>query len=128
RACAAPTSAFRSAQRGPPRRPQERVLARELDPRSREAIQMPWRPARFGRFPTRLEQLVLRHAHENGIQRAGLEPRVPADVIAVTPAARALREKRIEHLQGLRRQPQWGCSHDDKNSTYVEFSCQGSSA
>src|ERR1700730_1436433 len=124
RTCGPETSAFRPAERRAclaARRTRRLVLTREPHAVRREPVQMPGGFADLGNFPRGVEQLPFREAHENGIQRAGFQPRVPADVVAVFPVFRS-REKGIEDLKGLRRQSR-GRLHATE-SIYVECACQ----
>lgn len=52
-------------------------------------------------FPAGFEQLAFGHAHEDGVQSAGLQPSVSADVVTVLPSSRIV-EKYIQHLKSLR--------------------------
>jgi len=61
---------------------------------------MPRRFPDLGSFPGSFEELPFRQAHENWIQRAGLQPGVTADVVPIFPVLRSL-EKCIQNLESL---------------------------
>ena len=79
------------------------VLARVLEARRGQPVQVTARPAgrRLG-LPARLEQIALREPHEDRVQRSRGEPDLDAELVAVAPAGRIIREG-PEHARGLRR-------------------------
>ena len=64
---------------------------------------MAWRDAVFGGDPLGFEQGVLGQAHEDGIERAGLQAGFAAEFVAVAPGSGALDEA-FEDAEGLRGQ------------------------
>ena len=79
------------------------MRGRVLQPGRRQAVQVPGRPPR-GRLglPSRLEQLALRKSHQDRIQRAGPQPDLECQLVAVAPRQRIARE-RPENVDGLAR-------------------------
>jgi hypothetical protein len=63
-------------------------------------------PPDFRGFSRSFEQITFGKSHEDWIQRAGLQPRIAADVISVYPVFRGLK-KRVQNLEGLWRQAQF---------------------
>jgi hypothetical protein len=51
-------------------------------------------------LPTRLQEFGAGQTHENGVQRAGLQPCIAADVVPISPFFGRL-EKGVEHLDRL---------------------------
>ena len=82
------------------------VLFREPHAFGRQPVHVPGRSPNLRRLPRGLEQLTFSKSHEDRIQRAGLQPRIAADVISVDPVLRGL-EKHVQNLQGLWRQAQF---------------------
>ena len=69
------------------------MFAREAQTVRSKPVQVPGRLPDLGGFPRGLEQLPFRQPHENGIQRARLQPGVPADVVSILPVLRDREEK-----------------------------------
>jgi hypothetical protein len=67
-----------------------------------EAVRVARRDAVFSGDPLGFEQGKFREAHENRIERAGLETGFAAEFVAVMPGGRALDEA-FEDTKGLRR-------------------------
>ena len=95
------------------------MRARVLQPGRRQAVQVPGWPPR-GRFvlPPRLQQLAIGESHQDRVQRAGSQPDLQAQLVAVAPRQRIGRE-RPENLGGLARRA--AVSDHLPKSTYVEI-------
>ena len=59
------------------------------------------RDAVFGRDPLGFQQRKLGEAHEDGIERAGLQARFTAKFVTVTPG-RGMLDETLEHPERLR--------------------------
>jgi hypothetical protein len=94
------------------------VLLRKSQTVRGKPAQMPRRLA-GSTVPTRFQAPPFRKTHKNGIQGAGLQSGVAADVVSVFPARRGV-EKCVQNLQGL-----WGeAQFHGLESSYVELTHQ----
>ena len=95
------------------------MRGRVLQPGRRQAVQVPGRPPRrrVG-LPPRLQQLAIGQSHQDRVQRAGSQPDLESQLVAVAPRRRIGRE-RPENLGGLARRA--AVSGHAPKSTYVEI-------
>ena len=94
------------------------MRGRVLQPGRRQAVQVPGRPPRrrVG-LPPRLQQLAIGEPHQDRVQRAGPQPDLESQLVAVAPRRRIGRE-RPENVGGLARRA--AVSDHALKSTYVE--------
>ena len=95
------------------------MRGRVLQPGRGQAIQMAGRaPRRRVGLPTRLQQVAIGQSHQDRVQRAGTQPDLKSQLIAVAPR-RGVGHERRENLGSLARRAARS-SHAAK-STYVEL-------
>jgi hypothetical protein len=67
-----------------------------------EFVEVAGRTAGLRCLPAGVEHAMLGEAHQDGIERAGLEPGEPAEVVSISPLPRSV-EEFTEHKGCLRR-------------------------
>src|SRR4051812_46511661 len=94
------------------------MRGRVLDPGRCQAIEVAgWSPRGRVGLPPRLQQLAIGQPHQYRIQRAGPQPHLESQLVAVAPLRRISREC-FEHVGGLARRAT--VLHHAAKSTYVE--------